>query len=213
MGLKLSDLKEARDCYMCDNSYIDELTGRVMCRAGYNEYIEELGIKAAGYCEGYTSKINDRAGLLDNNKAIEFLLAGKSEFIAVSGRTGYKIKYKITRKESNKKDDNASEYVYFIKTVVDNQEVYAGILYYDNKEQIFKFSRGQKGKLDIHHINIKSLLYIINNLYRGNSKLNVRIYHMGRCGRCGRALTTPESILTGLGPECAKMLGIPRVKS
>ena len=35
-----------------------------------------------------------------------------------------------------------------------------------------------------------------------------RIFHMGRCGRCGRALTVPSSIESGLGPECAaKMEG------
>jgi len=27
--------------------------------------------------------------------------------------------------------------------------------------------------------------------------------HEGRCGRCGRTLTVPESIESGLGPECA----------
>lgn len=29
------------------------------------------------------------------------------------------------------------------------------------------------------------------------------VHHVGRCGRCGRTLTVPESISTGLGPECA----------
>lgn len=28
------------------------------------------------------------------------------------------------------------------------------------------------------------------------------IEHNGHCGRCGRVLTTPESIKTGLGPVC-----------
>ena len=32
----------------------------------------------------------------------------------------------------------------------------------------------------------------------------VRVIHSGVCGRCGRKLTVPESIDTGLGPECAK---------
>lgn len=31
----------------------------------------------------------------------------------------------------------------------------------------------------------------------------VEVYHAGKCGRCGRLLTTPESIRTGLGPVCA----------
>jgi len=30
------------------------------------------------------------------------------------------------------------------------------------------------------------------------------IQHEGKCCRCGRTLTTPESIANGIGPECAK---------
>lgn len=30
------------------------------------------------------------------------------------------------------------------------------------------------------------------------------LHHEGRCCRCGRVLTVPESILSGIGPECAK---------
>lgn len=28
------------------------------------------------------------------------------------------------------------------------------------------------------------------------------LFHAGRCGRCGRQLTTPESVAAGLGPDC-----------
>jgi len=33
------------------------------------------------------------------------------------------------------------------------------------------------------------------------------IKHEGRCGRCGRVLTTPESIDQGIGPECLGKMG------
>ena len=32
------------------------------------------------------------------------------------------------------------------------------------------------------------------------------IKHAGKCGKCGRKLTTPESIERGIGPECIKYL-------
>jgi len=31
-------------------------------------------------------------------------------------------------------------------------------------------------------------------------------HHEGRCGRCGRKLTVPSSIESGIGPECAKQM-------
>lgn len=33
------------------------------------------------------------------------------------------------------------------------------------------------------------------------------IQHVGRCGRCGAKLTNPASLDTGLGPECAALVG------
>jgi hypothetical protein len=35
-----------------------------------------------------------------------------------------------------------------------------------------------------------------------------RLIHAGRCGRCARLLTVPESVETGFGPECAGKLGL-----
>ena len=34
------------------------------------------------------------------------------------------------------------------------------------------------------------------------------IWHEGKCGRCGRKLTVPESIACGFGPECIGMVGM-----
>jgi len=34
--------------------------------------------------------------------------------------------------------------------------------------------------------------------------LHVEVWHEGRCLRCGRVLTVPASLATGLGPECIK---------
>jgi hypothetical protein len=32
------------------------------------------------------------------------------------------------------------------------------------------------------------------------------VHHNGHCGRCGRLLTVPESVVSGFGPECVKMV-------
>lgn len=36
----------------------------------------------------------------------------------------------------------------------------------------------------------------------------LEVYHHGRCGRCGRKLTDPDSIVQGMGPECRKKLNL-----
>lgn len=36
-------------------------------------------------------------------------------------------------------------------------------------------------------------------------------YHEGRCGRCRRKLTVPESIINGIGPVCAAKGGLPGI--
>ena len=36
----------------------------------------------------------------------------------------------------------------------------------------------------------------------------VEIWHEGRCGRCARRLTVPSSIILGIGPECAEIMGL-----
>ena len=33
----------------------------------------------------------------------------------------------------------------------------------------------------------------------------VKVFHSGKCGKCGKKLTTPESIKSGLGPYCSKV--------
>lgn len=38
-------------------------------------------------------------------------------------------------------------------------------------------------------------------------------HHEGRCGRCGRRLTVPESVTEGIGPECRKIMGMPALRT
>lgn len=34
------------------------------------------------------------------------------------------------------------------------------------------------------------------------------LHHEGKCGKCGRKLTVPSSVESGIGPECAKKMGV-----
>ena len=37
------------------------------------------------------------------------------------------------------------------------------------------------------------------------------LHHEGKCGKCGRRLTTPESCTRGIGPECIKYFALANV--
>jgi hypothetical protein len=46
----------------------------------------------------------------------------------------------------------------------------------------------------------KGFAWVWKNLDRVGERFE--FHHAGRCGRCGRLLTVPESIESGIGPEC-----------
>jgi hypothetical protein len=50
----------------------------------------------------------------------------------------------------------------------------------------------------------KTWRWFLAHLSRGNIPANLAVYHAGRCCKCGRKLTVPSSIESGIGPECAK---------
>ena len=53
---------------------------------------------------------------------------------------------------------------------------------------------------------VKAFRYAWNALVNGVIPGTLEIWHEGSCGRCGRTLTVPESIASGIGPECAKKI-------
>lgn len=54
----------------------------------------------------------------------------------------------------------------------------------------------------------KAFSYVYRHLVQRELPPLTELWHEGRCGRCGRTLTVPESIAAGIGPECAGKLGL-----
>jgi hypothetical protein len=44
--------------------------------------------------------------------------------------------------------------------------------------------------------------------FAGMDAAGFRLHHEGRCCRCGRRLTVPESVEDGVGPECRRRMGL-----
>ena len=53
---------------------------------------------------------------------------------------------------------------------------------------------------------VQAVRWLLKHINTGSLKrafAQAEFWHEGRCGRCGRKLTVPESIASGFGPECA----------
>jgi hypothetical protein len=123
-----------------------------------------------------------------------FATAGRAHLTLSSKKTGKWYTYRITKA----KDQVTS----FISLLVgpDNEKafIYLGVM--DAK---YSFILTKKSKMSWISSPVAAFKFFCDRVLVGGvvpELLEVR--HEGRCGKCGRALTVPESIDRGIGPEC-----------
>jgi hypothetical protein len=123
---------------------------------------------------------------MNKEEILKFLFAGKAEFTIKSKKTGkhYTFLCKKSQKYKN---------VFFV--TFGKQSV--GRIH-KNVDSI-KFIPVY-GQLGARNDAILPFEWFFHNM----ENEQVEFYHEGRCGKCGRKLTDPESIRRGLGPQCAE---------
>ena len=133
----------------------------------------------------------------------KFMLAGKATFTLESVRTGrwftYQIKKKVFKKEVNGEDVENIFYFVSILTGADNESSYT---YMGTINTNFYLISTKKSKIGKDTLSYKALNFFTSLLRTGKLHEEINFYHKGKCGKCGRTLTTPESVSTGLGPIC-----------
>lgn len=213
MGLKLNDLI---NCSMCTK--FEHGTCESDMQSAIRLYVAQ-GKSSAQTCPDFTNNRVALSGEIQNKDALRFMLAGCSEFIMISGKTGKRLHYRLDKKEAqNTKNDkdqtnktSEQKFIYWLNVGINNGTLsYAGVLYFDSNDHRFKFGKGARGTLTPDDIRVKSILYVLNNFVNQKYDINVKIMHIGKCGKCGKKLTDPESIMIGLGPVCAKQSKIPK---
>lgn len=140
----------------------------------------------------------------------QFVLAGDAIF-TIKSPDGKHRTYRVTRVEGNDRWPEA----YFVKTLVgpDNTEDYA----YLGKLDTFtgQVSTTAKSKSWQDTTRLRLLNRVLARVWTGDHDAYLQhgyyTHHEGRCGRCGRILTVPSSIESGIGPECAKKMACQRV--
>lgn len=129
-----------------------------------------------------------------------FVFAGNATFTIESLRTCKHYTFRV-RKHSHK------NYIYWVEMLTaPDTFTYAGMI--SNGAYACTHKSANKGA-NVHRV----LHWFFHRLTRELLHEKLVFRHKGTCGRCGRALTTPESIDTGLGPVCADKLGIPHERA
>lgn len=131
--------------------------------------------------------------ITDTKEALKFMFAGKSVVTFLNSQTGNRFTFKIKAcKNSN---------IFFV-SVLTGPDTYSYIG--TCIEGIYK--HGKKSNISTDAQSVKVFEYMLNRLKIGNLQSFLEVWHEGHCGKCGRRLTVPSSILNGLGPECIKRL-------
>jgi hypothetical protein len=139
------------------------------------------------------------SAIVSNDKAQSFVLAGNATFTLVSKDTERRFTYKMTK--SNNKPN-----LYFVKLLhgPDNNNDYKYVGCYYSDTNVFYIDKHYRDRAEYAWpASIRAINYFLRHLDNLSDRLVV--YHEGKCARCGRKLTTPESIITGFGPECRRL--------
>jgi len=139
-----------------------------------------------------------------------FFSGGRALF-TVSKENGPKYTFRIDCKLDHTRKQFEKNGPYFVKvfkgTENNNYKHYKYLgLYNSNIGKVFLTG---KSLFSSNSVEFKTVNWAISTIFNGLPIPNgYFIQHEGKCSKCGRVLTTPESINNGIGPECFKQLSL-----
>lgn len=132
-------------------------------------------------------------GNLAQEDALAFILGGNALFTIKSNKTQQRFTFKVLK-------DSNEDFIYRVSLLTgsDNTRNYRMIGKIDQREAqmipLSEYTRNFPAFIALDHVYM--------NLCIGLYMPFLEIWHEGRCCRCGRTLTVPQSIAKGIGPEC-----------
>jgi hypothetical protein len=147
-------------------------------------------------------------GRLDSTNDVQtYITAGNATITLRSKISGKRYTYKIKAMEN--KDGTVAalpDRGYFVNLLTgpDNNGdfTYIGIL-----TPQLNLRLTPKSRMHTESSPVQAFRFLLTCLSKGGMPGSFEVWHAGKCGRCGRKLTVPESVARGIGPDCAEMMG------
>jgi hypothetical protein len=134
-------------------------------------------------------------GFTTATEALDFIFSGKA-VVTLTSTSGTHFTFKIKKG----KDETAPffvQHLYGPDNSWDGDWAYLGCIFSDSRGVV---RAGKKGKPNAPSFG--ALSWALKHLAAGSIPAELTIQHNDACGVCGRELTDPISVATGIGPIC-----------
>ncbi len=141
---------------------------------------------------------------MNDIKSASFFRGGNALF-TVKNNKGQHFTFKVRQPKSEAGQPAKPYFVNLVGgTGTNGDRLYMGILTDNNRVALTKAS-----KVGAQDLSVKVVEWAIGAVVYGKAiPAGYAIQHEGRCCCCGKTLTQPASISSGVGPECAKRTGL-----
>jgi hypothetical protein len=134
----------------------------------------------------------------------EFVFAGNAIFTIENTTTGNRFTYKTQQCE-----DDASLWFVKVLTGPDNESSYQYLGIIRGSITGGLYTHGRKSRIGVDAPAAVAFAWFWQR--QDQLPASIAVCHEGHCGRCGRLLSVPDSIRTGFGPECIKLIVMPKI--
>jgi hypothetical protein len=153
---------------------------------------------------------NSRYRLTNPIAAYEYVFGGNATVTLKSLKTGKHLTYQLRRPDDDYGRPGQRFFVNWLVGPNNNVDYcYLGVVdagKVPHRKAELRLTRNSRLSGDSRPV--RSFCWVLARLSVGEFPNTLEVWHEGRCGRCGRKLTTPESLARGFGPECAGVLGV-----
>lgn len=136
---------------------------------------------------------------------LAYALAGRAVLTLESARTGARYTYRVARPA----EPGRGGVTHFVGVLTgpENSTDYAYLGLVRSGPAGARYERGAKSRVGADAPLARAFEWAFRAASRGVMPRELRAWHSGRCGRCARLLTVPESVARGIGSECAAKMG------